>query len=97
MKVAQQFIAGIALRRVRPDRDDRFTLCPREVPLETITSTFSIVPSGTAPPLHHLPSNELLGYFHEVPSGTRPSLLLFPVPRPPCSSLSHTVSHDEAL
>jgi hypothetical protein len=71
MKVAQQFIAGIALRRVRPDRDDRFTLCPREVPLETITSTFSIVPSGTAPPLHHLPSNELLGYYHEVPSGTR--------------------------
>jgi hypothetical protein len=108
-KVAQHFSAGIALRRLRPDRDDRFTLCARDVALETITLKRFDRPSRDGTPSIHLPSNKLLGYYHDVPPGTGTLLLLFPVPRlrtcvnlrPPCDSLpsirSHTVMPYEGI
>jgi hypothetical protein len=70
MIVAQQFIAGGRLkRRVRPGRDDRSTVCAREVALEA-KGNGSFVPPGRTPLLGHFPALRTGLLLSGSPSGT---------------------------
>jgi hypothetical protein len=73
MIVAQQFIAGGRLkRRVRPGRDDRSTVCAREVALEAkgngsfVPSSFVILTMADRPgrtPLWAISQHFVLGFY----------------------------------
>jgi hypothetical protein len=65
MKVAQQFIAGLAFfKPSRPVRDDRVSFAPAKLASKVVCDHFLSSLAGRTNPLDHQPSNKLLGYFH---------------------------------